>query len=216
MPSRDPNDEHDEDPRNSSPTTDPGTSTNVTVVSTPRTEDGIQKTLQPDDEFWMEDGNLVLIARDVEFRVYKGPLIANSPVFKDMLSLPQPEGSSSSRCTCGHAPALVHVSDSPEDLRHLLRALVPGKTPRCAAFVSPKWSLACLSDRHLIAALRQETPPSTRSPPVSGSGTSTRSTMSRGARSTTSAASSSTRSTPGRASTRRARPGSSPCTRSAS
>lgn len=91
----------------------------------------------PDDEFWLEDGNLTLIASDVEFRVYKGPLIANSPVFRDMLSLPQPiptqpDDRPDLRCTCGYAPALVHVSDSPEDLRHLLRALVPGKTPRYA------------------------------------------------------------------------------------
>ncbi|KAI0826507.1 hypothetical protein BC628DRAFT_1320114 [Trametes gibbosa] len=94
---------------------------------------------RPDDEFWLEDGNLTLIAGDVEFKVYKGPLMANSPVFRDMLSLPQPSElngatgpSSSIQCTCGYAPALVHVSDSPEDLRHLLRALVPGKTPRVA------------------------------------------------------------------------------------
>ncbi|EIW56790.1 uncharacterized protein TRAVEDRAFT_170761 [Trametes versicolor FP-101664 SS1] len=88
----------------------------------------------PDDEFWLEDGNLTLIAGDVEFRVYKGPLIANSPVFRDMLSLPQPiptqpDDRPDLLCPCGYAPALVHVSDSPEDLRHLLRVLVPGKTP---------------------------------------------------------------------------------------
>ncbi|KAI0334219.1 hypothetical protein GY45DRAFT_1318694 [Cubamyces sp. BRFM 1775] len=87
----------------------------------------------PDEEFWLEDGNLTLIAGGVEFKVYKGPLIASSPVFKDMLSLPQPAPPgepSKAQCICGYAPALVHVSDSPEDLRHLLRALVPGKTPR--------------------------------------------------------------------------------------
>ncbi|KAI8992835.1 hypothetical protein BD414DRAFT_412376 [Trametes punicea] len=88
---------------------------------------------RPDEEFWLEDGNITLIAGDVEFKVYKGPLVANSPVFKDLLSLPQPPqpgGSSSSQCMCGNAPALVHVSDSPENVRHLLRALVPGKSPR--------------------------------------------------------------------------------------
>ncbi|KAI0776673.1 hypothetical protein BD413DRAFT_226579 [Trametes elegans] len=94
---------------------------------------------QLDDEFWLEDGNLTLIAGDVEFRVYKGPLMAVSPVFKDMLSLPQPTATtggdpSAPQCsTCGHAPqapAVVHLSDHPCDLRHLLRVLVPGKTPR--------------------------------------------------------------------------------------
>ena len=93
-------------------------------------EDATPKPPTPDDEFWLEDGNLTLIAREsIEFRVYKGPLISNAPVFKDMLSLPQPDGGPSG-CTCGYAPALVHLTDSPEDLRHLLRVLVPGKTPR--------------------------------------------------------------------------------------
>ena len=93
-------------------------------------EDTPPKLPLPDEEFWLEDGNLTLIAGDVEFRVYKGPIVANSPVFKAMLTLPQPDGATQPQCTCNYAPALVHVSDSPEDLRHLLRALVPGRTPR--------------------------------------------------------------------------------------
>ncbi|OSD03792.1 hypothetical protein PYCCODRAFT_1466700 [Trametes coccinea BRFM310] len=98
------------------------------------------KPPQPDDEFWFEDGNLILIAGDVEFRIYRGPLIANSPVFKDMLSLPSPppnkteaaSGATVAHCICAKNPALVHVQDSPEDLRHFLQALIPGKTPRVA------------------------------------------------------------------------------------
>ncbi|TBU29661.1 hypothetical protein BD311DRAFT_660619 [Dichomitus squalens] len=88
--------------------------------------------LQHDPEYWLEDGNLTIIASNVEFRIYKGPLVTNSPVFKDMLSLPQPDGTSGSQCICGTKPAVVHVSDSPEDLRHIFRALLPGKTPRVA------------------------------------------------------------------------------------
>ncbi|KAJ3004848.1 hypothetical protein NUW54_g4616 [Trametes sanguinea] len=95
--------------------------------------DGLES--QPDGEVWFEDGNLILIDRRVEFRVYKGPLVANSPVFEDLLSLPQsatnPSGQSPAfKCTCGSTTALLHVEDSPEDLRHLLRAIMPGKTPR--------------------------------------------------------------------------------------
>ncbi|KAI0350924.1 hypothetical protein OH77DRAFT_1411978 [Trametes cingulata] len=120
------------------PTPADTTSTEVTVVETSAASKDAEATPpQPDDDFWLEDGNLTLIAGNVEFKVYKGPLIANSPVFRDMLSLPQPAGTdgtpgSNPQCTCGFAPALVHVTDSPEDLRHLLRALVPGKTPRLA------------------------------------------------------------------------------------
>lgn len=44
---------------------------------------------QRDTEFWYDDGNIILVARDVEFRVFKGILAEYSPVFKDMCSLPQ-------------------------------------------------------------------------------------------------------------------------------
>ncbi|KAI1790295.1 hypothetical protein LXA43DRAFT_947373 [Ganoderma leucocontextum] len=82
------------------------------------------QSLKRDEQLWFEDGNLVLVAKDVEFRIYKGPLIAQSLVFKDMLSLPQPpsfdtrstQGTSSTSC------ATVHLhGDSLPDLRHFLR-----------------------------------------------------------------------------------------------
>ncbi|TFK88107.1 hypothetical protein K466DRAFT_521356 [Polyporus arcularius HHB13444] len=77
-----------------------------------------------DGEFWYEDGSIILVARTVQFRVYKGVLADLSPVFADMFSLPQPTSSLPA------APAdcpLVHLDDSPEDLRHILRALFPKK-----------------------------------------------------------------------------------------
>ncbi|OJT09460.1 hypothetical protein TRAPUB_14063 [Trametes pubescens] len=85
-----------------------------------------------DAEFWFRDGNIVLVARDVDFRVYKGILADQSPVFDDMFSFPQPApftpprlelASSSNTDAC----PFVHLSDSPEDLRHLLRVCMPKK-----------------------------------------------------------------------------------------
>ncbi|TBU37460.1 hypothetical protein BD309DRAFT_995090 [Dichomitus squalens] len=73
-----------------------------------------------DQEFWFEDGNVTLIAGNFEFRVYKGVLSNRSPVFRDMFSLPQQSPSTPSTCPT------VHLSDSPEDVRELLRALIPG------------------------------------------------------------------------------------------
>ncbi|KAH9886911.1 hypothetical protein C8Q73DRAFT_657461 [Cubamyces lactineus] len=73
-----------------------------------------------DEEFWYEDGTIDLVAGNVIFRVYKGVLAEHSAVFKDMFSLPQPPSeSSSSQCP------VVYLSDSPEDLRHVLRVLMP-------------------------------------------------------------------------------------------
>ena len=77
---------------------------------------------QRDEELWFEDGNIILASHDTEFCVYKGPLMKHSPVFQDMLSLPQPD----CVCTGLTSPVVIRVSDSSQDLRHFLRALVAG------------------------------------------------------------------------------------------
>ncbi|KAJ6509165.1 hypothetical protein C8R47DRAFT_1191489 [Mycena vitilis] len=41
-------------------------------------------------ELWFEDGNIVIQAENSQYRVFRGMLAARSPVFQDMLSLPQP------------------------------------------------------------------------------------------------------------------------------
>ncbi|KAJ7612138.1 hypothetical protein FB45DRAFT_307696 [Roridomyces roridus] len=41
-------------------------------------------------ELWFDDGNIVIQAGNSQFRVHRGILSARSPVFKDMLSFPQP------------------------------------------------------------------------------------------------------------------------------
>ncbi len=79
-----------------------------------------------DEEFWYEDGTIILVARDVEFRVYKGILADHSSVFADMFSLPQPTFLPSTAAPLD-VPS-VYLEDSPEDLRHILRALLPKKS----------------------------------------------------------------------------------------
>ena len=92
------------------------------------------KETKPDEEFWFEDGNLILVAGNVKFRVYQGPLIAHSPVIKDTLSLPQP--AEEPPCYAHHeAPScpIIPLTDSPHDLRHFLRVFLSnssGKTVR--------------------------------------------------------------------------------------
>ena len=77
-----------------------------------------------DAEFWFDDGNIILEAKDTLFKIYRGPLVQHSQVFKDMLSFPQPQPA---EAVCNDAPHTVRLTDSPEDLRHFLRALVPSK-----------------------------------------------------------------------------------------
>ncbi|PIL23600.1 hypothetical protein GSI_14913 [Ganoderma sinense ZZ0214-1] len=73
-----------------------------------------------DKELWLDDGNIVLVCGGIMFKVYRGLLAAQSPVFGDMFTV----ASSSSGAHLGDVPT-VRLTDSPEDLRHLLRALVP-------------------------------------------------------------------------------------------
>ena len=81
---------------------------------------GFAKNIERDSEFWLEDGNVVLVAQNTGFRVYKGLLAAQSPVFHDMFSA---AGLQADERYDG--VPVVPLFDSPVDLRHLLRVLLP-------------------------------------------------------------------------------------------
>ncbi|RDX46011.1 hypothetical protein OH76DRAFT_1298918, partial [Lentinus brumalis] len=77
-----------------------------------------------DEELWFEDGNLILTTPTVRFRVYRGLLVAHSPVFRDMLSLPQPpEATPPSKCANCMPIVTLPLFDSPSDLHHFLKTL---------------------------------------------------------------------------------------------
>ena len=80
-----------------------------------------------DAEFWFDDGTVILVARGVEFRIYGGLLAHHSPVFKELLAQAHPPPTPSSAGGDTSSCPVVHLSDSPEDLRHLLRAYMPSK-----------------------------------------------------------------------------------------
>lgn len=81
---------------------------------------------EQDEELWFQDGTIILACRGTAFRVYRGPLIDQSPVFGDMLSLPQPSLDVRQGWNC----PVVRLQDSPDDLRHLLRILMPSTQPQ--------------------------------------------------------------------------------------
>ncbi|KAM5534175.1 hypothetical protein V8D89_012195 [Ganoderma adspersum] len=90
-----------------------------------RTSDDVQPESQErDEDFWYEDGMIILIAANVKFCVYRGPLAKHSPIFRDMLSFPQPPKDTSSPSNSVSYPSLdcpvVRLTDSPNDLRHIL------------------------------------------------------------------------------------------------
>lgn len=46
--------------------------------------------LTRDKDVWFEDGNIMVVAQDTGFRIYRGVLAAHSPIFGDMFTMSQP------------------------------------------------------------------------------------------------------------------------------
>ncbi len=91
-----------------------------------RTDDGLADPelsfddLTRDEEFWLDDGNIVLVAGKCAFKIYQGLMAVQSPVFSDMFATANPNvGQLYDGCP------VIRSSDSKEDVRHLLRALIP-------------------------------------------------------------------------------------------
>ena len=108
-----------------------------------------------DEEFWYEDGNIIIVTSNVEFKVFRGILMDHSPIFKDMLSLPQP-----SSCDPSSIP-VVPVDDSPQDLRHVFGAIMPKSNSM--KYVQASMYLRYPYPKETAARrLAQKTPPSTK------------------------------------------------------
>lgn len=79
-----------------------------------------EETREPHDTLWFEDGTVVLATENVLFRVHRGVLAKNSPVFAAMFM--QPDGSEDSEKYEGLP--LVHLADDDdEDVEHFLSTL---------------------------------------------------------------------------------------------
>ncbi|OJT08573.1 hypothetical protein TRAPUB_500 [Trametes pubescens] len=106
-------------------------------------------------DFWFADGNIVLLAGNVAFKVHRGQLVRHSDVFYDMFSLPQPAAEEGQGLIDG-CP-WVELHDDPSDVLHLLRALYDGlyfSKPTAGDFCTVSAVLR-LSNKYLIEHLRQ-------------------------------------------------------------
>jgi hypothetical protein len=72
---------------------------------------------------WFEDGNVILIAGDLAFKVYKGMLSRHSAIFADLFRLPQPKSTSEEML---EGCPIVHLHDSERDFGDFLMALHGG------------------------------------------------------------------------------------------
>ena len=68
-------------------------------------------------DLWFPDGGVIFKADNVLFKVYTGLLVAHSPFFKDMLSLPQPENAERY-----DGVPVVEMTESARDVRSFLLA----------------------------------------------------------------------------------------------
>ena len=94
---------------------DSQTSDPPTTTSELRTEGAVAK-----GEYWLDDGNIVLIAQGtVAFRVYKGLLARASPVFKDLFAIDAVQVGEMM-----DGVPVVTVTDYPEALRRFLMFLL--------------------------------------------------------------------------------------------
>ncbi|KAI1795304.1 hypothetical protein LXA43DRAFT_1178777 [Ganoderma leucocontextum] len=82
---------------------------------------GNLNNLKRHEEFWFDDGSIILVTRrTTAFRVYRALLAAQSTVFADMFS-----SSSPSAEEMMEGCPVVHLSDAPKDVAHFLRVLLP-------------------------------------------------------------------------------------------
>jgi hypothetical protein len=72
-------------------------------------------------DVWYDDGTLIICAENTLFRVHRGILAAQSDIFKDMLSIPQPP---SVNAETFEGCAMVRVHDNAEDMKRLLRVVL--------------------------------------------------------------------------------------------
>ena len=109
----------------------PHDANNSGLALVPKAEDQEYLPKEKDSDFWLENGSVILVARNVEFRVYGGLLADHSPVLKVLFK--KYKHITRSVSFDGHYEAMcpvVHLEDSPEDLRHMLRMYMPRRDTR--------------------------------------------------------------------------------------
>ncbi|RDX41821.1 hypothetical protein OH76DRAFT_1363819 [Lentinus brumalis] len=75
-----------------------------------------------DPDLWFPDGNVVVLAENTAFRIHSGLLSHHSTVFSDLFGVPQPPQNEDLVDGC----PIVHVSDSAEEFKCLLRMVYDG------------------------------------------------------------------------------------------
>ncbi|KZP13125.1 hypothetical protein FIBSPDRAFT_835408 [Athelia psychrophila] len=108
---------------------------------------------------WYDDGNVILQAGAMQFRVHKGILAQSSSVFSDMLSFPQP---ATANVEMIDECPVVRLSDSAEEVEYVLQALCQRKYVAFGETVGDKLpfgvvsAFLCLGQKYDIRSLYVE------------------------------------------------------------
>ncbi|KZP08423.1 hypothetical protein FIBSPDRAFT_840249 [Athelia psychrophila] len=105
-------------------------------------------------DVWFEDGNIVIQAEQTQFKIYRGVLVAQSSVFGDMFSIPQPP---SEKQKAVDGCPVVRVTDSAIDIAIALRALfLRGYVSRKALSITAVAAFVRIGTKYEIEILRAE------------------------------------------------------------
>ncbi|KAI0673749.1 hypothetical protein C8Q78DRAFT_969131 [Trametes maxima] len=112
-----------------------------------------------DEEFWFEDGNVVLVLESSAFRVHRGVLSRHSEAFRNLFSIPQPMDVDKIETIDGSP--VVRLQDSSHDFRHLLQAFYDGMTAQIPTEPSTRLSVLAallrLSHKYDIVHIQEAT-----------------------------------------------------------
>lgn len=131
---------------------DPTMSSSEPSAKRKRTEDETSASRPPmRSDVWVEDGNIVLQAENTQFKFYRGLLARHSAVFSDIFSVPQPEDPAAVE-----GCAIVHLSDSAEDVRYMLRWLLEPRSYTLKPTVSSVLSALRMGHKYMIVPLWED------------------------------------------------------------
>ncbi|KAJ7061505.1 hypothetical protein C8F01DRAFT_1137611 [Mycena amicta] len=97
------------------------------------------------ESLWFSDGSIVLQAGNTQYKVFHGILSVRSPIFRDMLAMPQPQADRELVEGC----PLVHIPDDEADTTAFLNAIFhPSSFPSFPNLTDIRTILACVGLAH--------------------------------------------------------------------
>lgn len=108
----------------------------------------VSKTIR--SPIWFEDGNIVIQAEDIQYKMYKGLLATYSPFFKDVFGVPQPTADDAEAV---EGCAVINLPESAEDVSYMLGFILEPKSSTLLPSLASVVASLKMAHKYLIAAL---------------------------------------------------------------